>query len=186
VRNVVGILGDIGDVSVLPRLRGVFQHSDPRVRREAVRTLSRFVSDPGCIEECEEMIIAALEDDDRGVQTMAINALATSATPRRMPALLELARRAGPHTGASVEVRQEAIAALGKIGSVDAVPALTEILTRKGLLGHQEPTELRAAAVKALAGIKSAGARKLVTETAQKDPRQAVREAAAAALQGQG
>ena len=58
------------------------------------------------------MIIAALEDDDRGVQTMAISALATSATPRRMPALLELARRAGPHTGASVEVRQEAIAAL--------------------------------------------------------------------------
>jgi len=186
VRNVVGILGDIGDVAALPRLRGVIQHSDPRVRREAVRTVSRFAGDAGCAEMCEEMIIAALEDDDRGVQAMAIGALAATATPRRLPALLEVARRSGPHSGASLEVRQEAIAALGKLAAEEALPVLTDILTRRGLLGHQEPTELRAAAVKALACIKSAGARRLVTETAQKDPRQAVREAAAAALQAKG
>ena len=53
VRNVVGILGDIGDVGILPQLKKVAVHGDPRVRREVVRTLTRFGTP-----ECEELIIA--------------------------------------------------------------------------------------------------------------------------------
>ena len=117
VRNVVGILGDIGDVSVLPRLRGVFAHSDPRVRREAVRTLSRFVANPGCLEECEEMIIAALEDDDGAALDVLASVVGLGVTEDTVLLELEGANVALLVTGAVAPVSSDDAAVLPKLSS---------------------------------------------------------------------
>ncbi|HZI94717.1 MAG TPA: HEAT repeat domain-containing protein [Patescibacteria group bacterium] len=178
VRNVVGILGDIGDVSIMPQLRKVAAHSDPRVRREVVRTFVRFATP-----ECEELIIAALRDEDRGVQITAVNALASLKGPRALGVMIDLARRSGSFENAPLELRQEAVAGLGRMGSKEALPVLSEILTRKGFLGYTEPTELRAAAARALGGLGSNEAVALLKELVQKDPRPQVREAAQESLQ---
>jgi len=178
VRNVVGILGDIGDVAILPQLRRVAAHGDPRVRREVVRTLMRFGTS-----ECEEMIIAAIADDDRGVQITAVNALASLKGPRALGVLIDLARKTGPFENAPVEVRQEGIVGLGRLGAREAIPILTAIVSKKGFLGHAEPTELRASAARALGSMPTPETTALLKELAQKDPRQPVREAAQEALQ---
>jgi HEAT repeat protein len=179
VRNVVGILGDIGDPGVLPELKSVAAHGDPRVRREVVRTFARFGT-----AECEELIVAAVADEDRGVQITAVNALATLKGRRSLSALADVAKKAGPFEEISAEVRQEAIASLGKVGAPEAVHVLREIITRRGFLGPTEPTEVRVAAAKALGALRAPEALALLKELSEKDPRQAVRDAAREALAG--
>jgi HEAT repeat protein len=178
VRNVVGILGDIGDPGVLPQLRKVATHNDPRVRREVVRTFARL-SEP----ECEDLIVAALADEDRGVQITAINALATLQGDRALRVLRDIAGKAGPYQSVAPEVRQEAIMSLGKLALPAAFPVLSGIVSRKGFLGHSESTEIRVAAARALGGLGTPQAIALLKELAQKDPRQQVREAAQEGLQ---
>lgn len=178
VRNVVGILGDIGDASIVPQLRKVAAHGDPRVRREVVRTYTRLAAP-----ESEELIIAALADEDRGVQITAVNALAMMKGARAQGVLIDLARKSGSFQNAPVEVRQEAVLGLGRLGTKEAMPVLADILSRKGFLGHTEPTELRAAAARALGGLGTKEALALLNELARKDPRQPVRDAAQEALQ---
>ena len=177
VRNVVGILGDIGDAAALPQLRKVASHHDPRVRREVVRTLTRFASP-----DAEDLIIEALADEDRGVQITAVNSLATLKGERALTLLLDMARKSGDFQTLPVEVRQEAILSLGKIGATAAFSVFSQIISRKGFLGHVEPTEIRAAAAKALGGIKTTEATKLLNDLSQKETRQPVREAALEAL----
>ncbi|HET6373153.1 MAG TPA: HEAT repeat domain-containing protein, partial [Candidatus Polarisedimenticolia bacterium] len=177
VRNVVGILGDIGDPAVLPDLARVASHNDPRVRREVIRTVTRFGG-----AESEELVVSALQDEDRGVQMTAVNALATLKTKRSIGVLASLARKSGSYQNAPAEVRQEALICLGRLGTPEAFPILKEILTRKGFLGHSEPTETRVSAAKALGSVATAEARTLLSELAAKDSRQAVREAAKEAL----
>ncbi len=179
VRNVVGILGDIGDSSVMPQLKGIARHHDPRVRREAVRTFMRFATP-----ECEELIVGALSDEDRGVQMTAVGALATLKTTRCLGALIDIARRSGTFGDLAAEIRCEAVRSLGRINAKEALPVLEEILTRRGFLGHAEPTDLRVAAARALGSLSSSKAKKLL-ELARKDPRQAVREAARRAQEGE-
>ncbi len=177
VRNVVGILGDIGDVSVVPHLAQVAKHGDPRVRREVVRTLMRLGTS-----DCEDLIVNGLQDDDKGVQITAVNALATMKGKRAAGALLDMARKSAPFEGVSVEVRQEAFLGLGKLGHAPAAPLLMEVLTRKGFLGRGEPVDLRVAAARALGSFGSKEVLALLNDVAANDAKPAVREAAQQAL----
>ncbi|HKY33866.1 MAG TPA: HEAT repeat domain-containing protein [Candidatus Polarisedimenticolia bacterium] len=178
VRNVVGILGDIGDPNVVTHLKRVASHGDPRVRREVVRTFMRLGTP-----ECEDLIIASLADEDRGVQITAVNALATLKGKRSASVLLDLARKSPPFEDVAPEVRQEAFLGLGKLGAAEAVPVLSEVLKKKGFLGRSEPAELRAAAARALGAFGSKEAISLLTDLAQNESKPAVREAAQQALQ---
>lgn len=178
VRNVVGILGDIGDEAALPELKTVLSHGDPRVRREVVRTLVRLGTP-----ECEDLIITTLADEDRGVQITAAGALATMKGRRAFGVLSAIARRAAPFEEAATDLRQEAIQGLARLGKAGAVEVLSGILERRGgLLGRGEPMELRLEAVKALGEIGSSEAVKALKDLAAKDSRQAVRDAATRAL----
>ncbi|MGH9868903.1 MAG: HEAT repeat domain-containing protein [Candidatus Polarisedimenticolia bacterium] len=177
VRNVVGILGDIGDVGIVAHLRQVLSHGDPRVRREAVRTLMRLGTP-----ECEDLIVSALVDEDKGVQITAVNSLATLKGKRAAGALLDVARKSAPYESIATEVRQESFLGLAKLGHTPAAPLLMEILTRKGFLGRGEPIELRVAAARALGSFGSKEVVALLNDVAANDPKPAVREAAQQAL----
>jgi len=178
VRNVVGILGDIGDPSAMPALARVATHGDPRVRRELIRTLTRLETD-----DSREMIVAALNDEDRGVQITAVGALASVKGRRAREVLLDLAKKTGVFADAPVELRQEAFRGLAKARVPEAFDVLSAVIKRKGFLGFGESSETRAAAVKALGGVGSRDAIALLREVADKDPRQAVREAARETLE---
>jgi HEAT repeat protein len=179
VRNVVSILGEVADESVLPELFRVASHEDARVRKEAVRAISRFGKP-----ECERKILAALEDDNPRVQIAAVPAL--SGFPGSGGAsgvLTKLCERSQPYDAAPLGVRQEAILGLARSGSPEAYQVLAKLLGRKGILGRTEPTEVRVTAARALGSVGTAEATALLTDLARKDPRERVREAAALALQ---
>jgi len=178
VRNVVGILGDIGDPSALPDLARVASHGDPRVRRELIRTFTRLETP-----ESRDMIIAALGDEDRGVQITAVSALASVKGGKARDVLLDLARKTGPYADAPADLRQEAFRSLAKSHPPEAFPVLSGVITRRGFLGFSESTDTRAAAARALGMLGGREAMGLLKELAENDSRQAVREAAREALE---
>ncbi len=181
VRNVVHILAEIGDVSVVPALIQVVKHADARVRKEVVRTLMRLGG-----AECEDLIVAALGDPDRAVQVMAVNSLSALRGERSAGVILEMLRRAGPYGAMDPEVREEVVASVGRMGLDEAVETLVEILTRKAFIGHAEPANVRLAAVQALGAIGGDMALETLRALAQGDSKREIREAAQAALTARG
>jgi HEAT repeat protein len=173
VRNVVAILASTGDRRLLAEMDVTARHADARVRKEVVRAFLQLGSP-----ECEDRIVKATTDADARVQIAAVNALVALKGKRALDALVAVVRAAGPYANTTSEVRQEAVLGLGKLGKESAVPILTDIATRKGLLGYAETTELRIAAAKALGMLGTPEARAVLEDLAAEDSRSAVREAA--------
>lgn len=177
VRNVVHILGELGDAAALPALKEIARHEDPRVRKELVRTYTRFGT-----QECEDLIVEAVLDVDRAVQVAAVNALSILRGRRSAGVVLEVIRRAGPYASVDAEVREEAVAAAGRMELRESVELLVEIVTRKGFLGFAESTTIRQQAVQALGLIGGDAAIGTLKEVAKSEGKREVRDAARAAM----
>lgn len=173
VRNVVAILGDIGDQAIAGRLGRVAAHPEPRVRQEVISTWRRLGTP-----EAADRIIKALEDSDAGVQRSAVEALALLGGVRAVQTLERIASREAPYADAPAEVRLEAVLSLGRIGGAKAFEILHGILTRRSLLGPSEVVEVRTAAARALGALGTPKALSLLTEMSRKDPRRIVRDTA--------
>ncbi len=180
VRNVVAILGEIGDPTILAMLDRVAGHAEPRVRMEVIRTWRRLAAKRS--EGILDRIVAALEDSDRGVQRTVVEALSGIGDARAVAVLKAVASRQEPYSGLDVEVRREAVLSLGRLREADAYGIFEEILTRRRIFGLSEPAELRAAAAQALGAMGTPRALTLLTEMARKDPRRIVRDAAKESL----
>lgn len=181
VRNVVHILGEIGDTSVVPSLREVMKHPDARVRKELVRTLMRLSGT-----ECEGLIIDAIADPDRGVQETAVSSLSVLRGERSEGIILDIVKKAGPYAGVDTDVRAEAIASAGRMGLKEAIQPLIEILTKKAFIGFAESATLRIAAVQALGALGGDLVIETLRTVAQTEGKREVREAALAVLNTHG
>ena len=144
VRNVVNLLGTTHKVEALPHLHRTLRHADARVRRETIRAVSgirdRF---------SEEMLIAALNDDDAQNVGLAARYLATARVRASVQPLAAVARGEG-RGNRTVPARVEAIEALGKLGLPEAAPVLQEIARPRGLIRGARSREIRTAAEAAL------------------------------------
>jgi HEAT repeat protein len=181
VRNVVHILGELGDTSALPALREVARHGDPRVRKELVRTFMRLGTP-----ECEDMIIEALADTDRSVQAACVNALSVMKGRRSADVVLDVMKKTAPYAAMDAEVRQEAVEAAGRMGLRAAVDSLVDILNRKGFIGFAESTEMRLAATQALGAIGGDAALETLRELVKTEGKREIREAAITSLNALG
>jgi HEAT repeat protein len=147
VRNVVAILGATRERSALPPLARTLRHSDPRVRRETIRAAAGIKD-----KLAEEMLIAALSDDDSQNVALAVRYLGTFGVDSAVPHLASLALDEGRgNTGPAVRV--EAVEALGRLGTPAAAEALRRVLKQRSFLGGGRTREIRTAAQAALAGI---------------------------------
>ncbi|MHB1477360.1 MAG: HEAT repeat domain-containing protein, partial [Coriobacteriia bacterium] len=147
VRNVVNILGATRDRSMLPLLARTLRHSDVRVRRETIRAVAG-VRD----KLAEEMLVAALSDDDPQNVGLAARYLGTLGVEEAASQLATVARgegRGNRETGARVE----AIEALGRLGTPDAATALRDVLRQRTFLAGGRMREVRTAAEAALADL---------------------------------
>jgi hypothetical protein len=150
VRNVVMILGKTHDPQILGALGRTLRHGDARVRRETIRALAGL-HDRLAI----EMLIAALSDADAQNVQLAARYLGVQHAEGAVPALQQVAR--GEGTGnRETAARVEAIEALGKIGSQEAVPTLQQLSERRGIR-RARTREVSSAAESALAAIRSGG-----------------------------
>lgn len=151
VRNVVVILGTTRDPKVLGYLDRTLHHADARVRRETIRALAG-VRDP----RADQLLAAALSDEDEQNVQLAARYLGALKCRDAVPALIDVARGVGRGNRENAP-RIEAIESLGRIGSPEALPVLTEFAKQRILLRGGRTRELRAAAESALRELKARG-----------------------------
>lgn len=156
IRNVVGILGDIRDQSVVERLPPHLHHHDLRVRRETIRALTRIGGDAAV-----QILLGALHGNDADLRRQAMLSLGAMKHPAAIDPLEKIIL-APDFTLKHVDVKKDAIRTLGEIGLVDALPVLIEIVRRRRFFFSSRYNELRAAAVASLGEIGGAEAQAVV------------------------
>lgn len=145
VRNVVGILGKIGDESTFLSVVNVLDHPHPRVRLEAVRALGviggRMAVTP---------LIRCLDDPDPTVRGAAVRALGALQDEEAVAALHGLVTRPGLGAPDDLAIRHEAINALAAIGTPEARRALSELASRRVWFWNRVEKRIRDMAAEAL------------------------------------
>ncbi|MBE0476270.1 MAG: HEAT repeat domain-containing protein [Coriobacteriia bacterium] len=147
VRNVVSILGRTRRPEVVPYLERTLRHRDARVRRETIRAAAG-VRD----RMADEMLIAALADEDAQNVSIAARYLGLGMVRGSVGALLQVARGEG-YGNRDLGARVEAIEALGRIADPSVLPALEAMTGRRALL-RGRGRELRTAALAAVTAIR--------------------------------
>lgn len=177
-RNVIGVLGRIGDPRALELVGRSAQHEDARVRREAVRALAHLSGPRASL-----YIMGGLRDQDPGVRLQAIAALGTLRDRQAIPALAPLAAAAGRR--GDPEARKAALGALGLIGGPVALRTLRECLTRRSWFFRRADDEVKVAAAQALATMGTREALGALEAVATSGP-QRLRQICAHALEQRG
>jgi HEAT repeat protein len=145
VRNLVHILGKIGDESVFGPVVSLFGHPHPRVRIEAVRALAMVAP-----ARAAAPLVELARDADAEVRIEAIRALGALRRDEAVPILRDVA--AGASVGvADLTLRREAVDALASIGTAGARDALTSLAHRRVWFWNRTERRLRDIAVTALA-----------------------------------
>ena len=145
VRNIVYIMGKIRDPRVVSCLKRIKNHSEPRVRKEIVHTLTEIKSD-----ESTELLLAFLNDNNDTVRVAALRNLITLNYQKAIPVILNIIS-AESFDAKDVFEKKEFFDALGKLGSKEILPYLKGLLMKRPrLFGKSKIEELRVYATLAL------------------------------------
>lgn len=147
VRNVVGILGSTRDPAALQHLNRTLRHGDARVRRETIRAVASIRD-----VLAEQMLAAALSDDDAQNVGLAARYLGNLGSRLAVPALAAVARGDG-RGNRDPGPRIEAIEALGRLATPEAEAAVLDVTRSRAILRSGRVREIQAAAEGALANM---------------------------------
>lgn len=175
VRNSVAILGEIRREEATEHLQKSLEHRDVRVRRETIRALTKIGGS-----SATGVLLRMVIGSDSEMSRQALLSLGAMKNPATVPTLVK-AVKGMANTPGMVDIKKEAIKALGEIGSEEALPALTEILNTKAFWRRALVDEVRAAAAMAMAGIHSETTAATL-QTATSDKSDVVSRAATKAL----
>ncbi len=180
-RNIVSILAEIGNRSIIQSLARFIRHQNPEVRRETIKAISRIRTS-----ETVSLLVEALDDRDERVQREACIGLGYLRDVSTAPVLMNIIkppRSFKKERRRSNAVKSAALWALGEIGDRSAIPYCQRILRKKPLLPFMAggKNELRAAAALALGRICSDECRDILQEYTG-DRSEKVRRAALEAL----
>jgi HEAT repeat protein len=146
------------------------------VSRSAARCLWRLGGP-----SAENQLLSALKDAEHGTQMEILFALAQIKGQATPPALLAI----GSDRNAPERSRVKCLESLAGLATPDQIPSLAELARRKGLFGAgAEPIAVRAAAVKALAGIGTPESTQALKRLLDAEPRGSDREALHTAATG--
>jgi len=161
VRQMVALLGEIGSPHSLESLGNVLEHTDLRVRKEAIKSLGRVES-----EDSATILIATLDDADRSLVPSTIVALGALRRASAIEPLGLLAHR-GNALSSNLDIRKEAVKALGLIGDEQAIPILSSLLNKRVWFGKQDFEDLRALSIISLGKIGGEAAIGIIEEMAK-------------------
>jgi len=146
VRNAAELLGELKVVEAEMELMRLLEHDDDRVRAAAANALARIGS--ARRGRVSRAITPAVAEDGAGA------APAPAGGQRSVNSLIKALEKE-----ADSRVQVALVAALGQLGTAQAVDKLVEIArTERGLLARQRPTPLRVAAVHAIGQARSPNA----------------------------
>jgi hypothetical protein len=147
VRNLVYILGRIGQEPCMSYIQKSYSHSEPRVRREAVQAAG-LIGGP----RATNLLTKALKDQDLRIRSMACINLARVGKKASLPVLLEVIQAKDFSKRDPSEVKAF-FDAVGSIGSNEAIRPLQQILEHKSWFGGGVKDEVRLGAACSLALI---------------------------------
>lgn len=161
VRNVVSVLGSLGMTDVAPQIAAVISHPDVRVKKEAIKALSKLEHPVAVTTLCELCFFP-----DSGIALAAIAALSTK---KETEAVLTLYRRAIYKNVMYPIYRlaHEAVDSLKTIGTEEALLALADIMRMGVFLETKRFRELKLHALQSIARIKVGGAREILRKAAE-------------------
>ena len=158
VRNIVYILGRIGNEESLPYIQRAFNHEENRVRREAIQALGLIGG-----QKTVGLLVRALTDDDVRIRCMAAINLGKAGKKAGIIPLVEIVQSKEFYKREPVEIRAF-FNGIGMVGSDEVVPVLQDLLERKSWFGRGKTDEIRIGAAHALAMIGTPDARAILEE----------------------
>ncbi len=145
VRKALYLLGELRHKDTTEAIRPFIYHDDPRVKKEAVRALTKIKG----IESSRALISALSQVENRDTQILISSALGESKDLAAVPALIKLLKKK-PVREETVPLLEAVIESLGRIGSREALPHLIKQLNRFSLINRAPRLRLRIKAAEAL------------------------------------
>ncbi len=151
LRNIAYILGQIGNEETAGALQPFLLHENERMRQEALKSISRTGGN-----RRGKLLITALNSTDEKFKLNVIEALGNAKATDIVPDLTNLLKtRPFVTTAARILMEENICAALGDIGSPEAIPVLSEIAETKSFFSISTyPEKVKAAAARALESIR--------------------------------
>lgn len=178
VRNMVFMLGALGDPEAGTHLEKTLDHPDERVRREAVRSLSGLRGP-----RANYLITSCLSDPAPSVRILAARALARLGQPSAAAAILaQITSKDFPsRDDTEVEVFFEA---LGEVADDRALPFLDDLWGSKTFL-RSKPMAVRLGALKAMGKIATPAAMEILLRASRSGDEELRRQAKRSMLEAE-
>lgn len=149
IRQMISILGDLGDEEAIGALEAAYAHPDMRVRKEVLKSLVKIPSP-----RSTGIIIRTLDDENDALVNQAIISLGMLKDRTAIDVLGKLAMKKERFADRQ-DTRKEAVKALGNIGDDRAVPYLSDLLFKRVWFGRKAHEEIRLLAAYSLGMIGS-------------------------------
>jgi len=148
VRNMITVLGSLGMPDLAPHVAATLSHPDLRVKKEAIKALSRIPHPSAVTSLCELCFFPE--------ETVALSATAALASKKETEAVVTLFRRAAAKRILYPDYRlaHEAIDSLRAIGTNEAVTALEEILSMRTLWRTEKFRAMKFHALRSISKIR--------------------------------
>ncbi|MBX6332527.1 MAG: HEAT repeat domain-containing protein [Gemmatimonadaceae bacterium] len=172
VRNAAELLGELRVAEADEELTALLSHPDDRVRAAAAAALAKLGSTSAV-----KGVRGMLREAPAELRELAADALATN----RASSVEALIRAYDRETDQNVQLA--ILAALGQLGTPEAVKKLAEIASTDRRFFKSRPTPMRVAAVHALGEVRSSGALAAL-QALLRDKEKAVRGAASWVMMG--
>ncbi len=170
LRNLILMLGKVGNEDHLPVLIPLLQHEDFRVQRETLNSVFNIGG-----KYRGDLLLSILDSAEERLKLAIVDMLGALKYENAVPILMELLEtKAFFSAKISDKLKEKVCTALGRIRSGQAVPALQEIVERRGILKKAYPENVKKAAAEALMRIQSSeqagkeDREKLATEAEEK------------------
>lgn len=177
VRKMAFLLGEMKKIPSISSLIRVSSHDDLRVRKEILKAICKIHAPEGTKKLIE---IVESTKNSLEIRIHVIRLLAASRELSAVPTLVKILKSRGAMLD-NYELLDESIKALGKLGSTQAVPILTEILIKRSLFAKAKSVSLGAEAAEALGAIAGKEVEEIVQQGAD-SKHQEIRAASMKAL----
>ena len=152
VRNMITVLGTLGMPDLAPHVAATLSHPDLRVKKEAIKALSRIPHPTSVTALCDLCFFPE--------ETVALAATAALSSKRETDAVVALYRRAAAKLilYPNYRLSHEAIDSLRAIGTDEAVTALEEILALRALWSTKKFRAMKFHALRSISKIRGGAA----------------------------
>jgi len=158
VRNMVTILGSLGMPDLAPHIAATLSHPDLRVKKEAIKALSKTPHPSAVTTLCELCFFPE--------ETVALTATAALASKKETDAVVTLFRRVATRRilYPNYRLAHEAIDSLRTIGTDEAVTALAEIVSLEVFWQTEKFRAMKSHALRSISKIKGERSREVLQD----------------------